>query len=97
MKEKIKTQEGFIQIPLLIGIIISIVVTAGVGYGAFEYNKTSKMIKEAAGRFKIYVVDTGGKYNKKEFSKIKFKISQNSHIPVFSGGPTIFESLDREF
>jgi len=42
MKEK-----GFIQIPLLIGIIISIVVTAGVGYGAFEYHKTSKMIGEA--------------------------------------------------
>jgi len=47
MKEKIKTEKGFIQIPLLIGIIISILLTAGVGYGAFEYYKTSKMIKEA--------------------------------------------------
>jgi hypothetical protein len=47
MKEKIKTQKGFIQIPLLIAIIISIVIATGVGYGAIEYNKTSKIIKEA--------------------------------------------------
>jgi hypothetical protein len=47
MKEKIKIKKGFIQIPLLIGIIISIIVTAGVGYGAFEYHKTSKIIGEA--------------------------------------------------
>jgi hypothetical protein len=47
MKEKIKTQKGFIQIPILIAIIISIVIATGVGYGAVEYNKTSKIIKEA--------------------------------------------------
>ncbi len=47
MKEKIK-QKGFIQIPLLIGIIVSILVTSGAGYGAFEYNKTSNLVKEAS-------------------------------------------------
>jgi len=46
MKSKIK-QKGFIQIPLLIAIIVSIVIATGVGYGAIEYNKTSKIIKEA--------------------------------------------------
>lgn len=47
MKEKIKTQKSFIQIPLLIGIIVSIITTTGIGYGAFEYHKTSKIIGEA--------------------------------------------------
>ena len=47
MKEKI-SQKGFIQIPLLIGIIASILVTSGAGYGAFEYNKTSNLVKEAS-------------------------------------------------
>ncbi len=47
MEEKIKTQKGFIQIPLLIAIIVSVVVTAGTGYGAFEYHKTSKTIGES--------------------------------------------------
>lgn len=47
MKEKIKTRRGFIQIPLLIGIIVSIIATTGIGYGAIEYNKTSKIIREA--------------------------------------------------
>lgn len=39
--------KGFIQIPLLIGIIVSILVVSGAGYGVFEYNKTSNLIKEA--------------------------------------------------
>ncbi len=47
MKEKMKIQKGFVQIPLLIGIIISIVVTAGVSYGVFEYHKISKIVEEA--------------------------------------------------
>lgn len=48
MKEKIKkTQRGFIQIPLLIGIIVSIVVSTGVGYGVIEYSKTSNLVKKA--------------------------------------------------
>ena len=46
MKEKIKTQKGFIQIPLLVGIIVSIVVISVGGYVGFEYYKTSKVIKE---------------------------------------------------
>lgn len=44
---RIKTQKGFIQIPLLVAIIVSIVFASGVGYGAVEYHKTSKLIKEA--------------------------------------------------
>ena len=47
MKEKIKPQKGFIQIPLLIAIIVSIAVISVGGYGGFEYYKTSKIIKEA--------------------------------------------------
>ena len=47
MKEKIKTQKGFIQIPILIAIIVSIAVISAGGYGGFEYYKTSKIIKEA--------------------------------------------------
>ncbi len=33
MEEKIKTQKAFIQIPILIGIIISLVVVGGIGIG----------------------------------------------------------------
>ena len=47
MSQKIKTQKGFIQIPLLIAIIVSIAVISVGGYGGFEYYKTSKIIKEA--------------------------------------------------
>jgi outer membrane protein assembly factor BamD (BamD/ComL family) len=47
MEEKIKTKKGFIQIPILIAIIVSVVVASGIGYGAIEYHKTSKIIKEA--------------------------------------------------
>jgi hypothetical protein len=47
MVRKIKTKKGFIQIPLLIAIIVSIIAATGIGYGAIEYNKTSKIIKEA--------------------------------------------------
>jgi len=47
MRDKIKTQKGFIQIPLLIAIIVSIAVISVGGYGGLEYYKTSKVIKEA--------------------------------------------------
>jgi len=47
MEEKIKKNKGFIQIPLLVGVIISIVVASGIGYGAVEYQKTSKLVKES--------------------------------------------------
>ncbi|MEO0118691.1 MAG: hypothetical protein ABIK66_06175 [candidate division WOR-3 bacterium] len=47
MKEKIKTQKGFIQIPLLIMAIVSIVVVGGIGYGGVEYHKASKAVGEA--------------------------------------------------
>jgi hypothetical protein len=40
-------KRAFIQIPILIAIIVSIVVTSGIGYGAIEYHKTSKIIKES--------------------------------------------------
>ena len=46
MKEKIN-KKGFIQIPILIAIIVSITVISAGGYGGFEYHKTSKVIKEA--------------------------------------------------
>jgi len=47
MTQRIKTQKGFIHIPLLMGIIVSIVIAAGAGYGGLEYYKTSEIIKEA--------------------------------------------------
>ena len=47
MKQKIKTQQGFIKIPLLIAIIVSSLVISAGAYGGFEYYKTSKVIKEA--------------------------------------------------
>jgi len=46
MNQKIKTKKGFIQIPLLIAIIVSIVVASGIGYGMVEYRKTSEIVKE---------------------------------------------------
>lgn len=47
MKGKIKTQKGFIQIPLLLVFIASLIVSSVTAGGAFEYNKTSNLIKEA--------------------------------------------------
>jgi len=47
MVKKTKTQKGFIQIPLLIAIIISVAVISAGGYGGFEYYKISKLVKEA--------------------------------------------------
>jgi len=46
MDQKIK-QRGFIQIPLLIAIIVSVISVAGVGYGGIEYKKISNSIGEA--------------------------------------------------
>jgi hypothetical protein len=40
-------QRGFIQIPLLIGVIVSIAIISVGAYGGFGYYKTSKLIKEA--------------------------------------------------
>jgi len=47
MRQKIKTQKGFIQIPLLVIIIVSIAVISAGAYGGFEYYKASTLIKEA--------------------------------------------------
>lgn len=46
MKEKIKTQKGFIQIPILIVIITGIAVIGGGGFGVLYY-QNSNLIKEA--------------------------------------------------
>lgn len=47
MKSRIIIQKGFIQIPFLIAILVSVVVASGISYGAIEYYKTSKILKEA--------------------------------------------------
>ncbi len=47
MNQKIKTQKGFIQIPLLVVIIVSFAVISVGGYGGFKYYKTSEVIKES--------------------------------------------------
>lgn len=49
MKEKIKTQEGFIQIPLLIAIIMGVLVIGGAGYiGVRQYQnyQAEKIVQE---------------------------------------------------
>jgi len=46
MKERIKTKNGFLQIPIAIWILL-VTVAIGIGYGTGEYFKTSKIIKEA--------------------------------------------------
>lgn len=46
MREK-TNQKGFIQIPILMGVIISAIIVAGIGYGVVEYKKISIPIKEA--------------------------------------------------
>jgi len=40
-------KRGFVQIPLLVITIASIVAGGGIGYGAVEYHKISKTIEEA--------------------------------------------------
>jgi hypothetical protein len=45
MKERIKTKNGFLQIPITIWILL-VIVAIGIGYGTGEYFKTSKIIKE---------------------------------------------------
>ena len=47
MKVEIKTQKGFIQVPLLIVIVLSTIAIGGVGYGALGYHKTSRTIEES--------------------------------------------------
>ena len=39
MTEKIKTQKAFIQIPILIAVIISLVVAGGIGTGVVLYKQ----------------------------------------------------------
>ncbi|UZE93020.1 MAG: hypothetical protein IB617_02570 [Candidatus Nealsonbacteria bacterium] len=46
-KKTIKKNKDLIKIPLLAGIVVSILVTTGIAYGAIEYNKISKLVKEA--------------------------------------------------
>ncbi len=43
---KIKLKQRSLVIPLLIGLVITVGVV-GISYGAIEYNKTSKLVKEA--------------------------------------------------
>ena len=71
MKEKIKTQKSFIQIPLLIGIIVFSVVASGAGYGVFEYKKASSLLKEAE------VLTKQEKYTE---AKEKLELVQNSWL-----------------
>ncbi len=48
IKMKLKNlYNGFIQIPMLIGIIISMIAVTGVGYGVVEYKKTSDLVNNA--------------------------------------------------
>jgi flagellar basal body-associated protein FliL len=46
MKEKIK-KKGFVQIPILIVIIVSVLVVGGVGFGFVEYKQVSDKIIQA--------------------------------------------------
>jgi len=44
---KVKIRGGFIQIPLLVVVIVSIAIVLAGSYGGFEYYKVSKIMKEA--------------------------------------------------
>lgn len=47
MKEKIKFQKGFIQLPIIIVVTVSLLAITGIGYGMLEYHKASKIVEEA--------------------------------------------------
>ncbi|MCD6192141.1 MAG: hypothetical protein J7L26_01565 [Candidatus Aminicenantes bacterium] len=47
MRETLKQNTGFIQIPLLITIVTAFIVVGGASYGIIEYQKISKIINEA--------------------------------------------------
>ena len=47
MNQKLEIKKGFIQIPILISIIVSILAVSGISYGVAEYHKTSEIVKEA--------------------------------------------------
>ncbi len=72
---KIKTQKGFIQIPLLARVIISVIGAGGVGYGINEYSNVSKSINRAENLAKEE------KYND-EISKIPDKKAYNKELCV---------------
>jgi hypothetical protein len=40
-------KKGFIQIPLLIAIVVSVVMATGVGYGTVEYKKISGLVEKS--------------------------------------------------
>lgn len=54
MKEKIKTQKAFIQIPLLIAIIVAVVIVSGVGTGAIlhKQGKLASLVANVSQVFK---------------------------------------------
>lgn len=45
--QKPNFKKAFIQIPLLVVIFFSTVIISGIGYGAYDYYKTSKILKES--------------------------------------------------
>jgi hypothetical protein len=46
MKEKVKTEKGFIQIPALIGITVAVLFLSISGYSWFEFHKSSKILEK---------------------------------------------------
>lgn len=52
--------------------------------GAIEFELAVVNKKEASGGLKLHVLDAKGEYNKKEISKIKFKIASKD-IPLGGG------------
>ncbi len=51
--------------------------------GPIEFELAVVKIKEGDGKFRIYVVEAGAKYNKEEVSKIKFKIKEKHNAQIF--------------
>jgi len=47
MNQKFKRFGGFVQFPILIAIITSVIATAGIEYGVFEYKKISNLVGTA--------------------------------------------------
>ena len=53
MKEKIKAQKGFIQIPLLIGIIATIIILASTGAVLYKLEKSDSLTSDISEAFKV--------------------------------------------
>lgn len=85
MKAKIKTQRGFIQIPILIVVIISLVVAGGIGTGVVLY-KQGRLVSPTANISELFkedeepaIIDSEREEGELQESQIKEEVVQESN------------------